>query len=578
MKKLIIYIFFVLLVCKAIGQINDNSNVLNVPMEQVFMHYNTNFLISGDQLYFRIYCLNKETKKLSDLSKIAYVELVNSDLKLIFKRKIRLEKGLGQGDYFLPSDIPSGNYKLLAYTQWMKNASVSSFFQDDVVIINPFQSNQKAVFETVNLTSEQTQQMNRTESSPVDINENIDIAISKPIFANRELVSFQLVSPQLLYGNYSLSVRKVEQIHLPAPLHASSILSGSGKDHLIIHSTNETYAIPELRGELIKGNVTFTKNGLPANDVDIALSIPDENFVFKISKSDQKGDFYFNLDKEYQSDLALIQIMDNEDNTYRFDIEDANAIDYSTLKFGRFSLDEELKEMILEHSIYNQIQNAFASSHIDQYADVENHTIFFNEPTYEYLLDDYTRFPTVRETILEVVEPAYTRRNKDKYSINVRVYKEQFEDGLETLLLVDGLFIEDHTAIVNSRASKIKKISIFNKPYIYGSKMFKGIVYMESFDRDYIETIPELKSRSFTLSRPQQHKDYFQIDYSNPQSRKRIPDNRLQLYWNPDVQIDTNTSAYHFYTSDLKGDFEIVLQGISKNGTPVTMTKTFTVR
>ena len=98
---------------------SDLNGYQDIPQEKVFVHYNTNLLFSGEYLYYRVYCFDANSNELSSLSKIAYVELVGEDKISVFKHKVRLNEGLGQGDYFIPTSVPSGNYKLIAYTQWM---------------------------------------------------------------------------------------------------------------------------------------------------------------------------------------------------------------------------------------------------------------------------------------------------------------------------------------------------------------------------------------------------------------------------------------------------------------------------
>ena len=41
--------------------------------------------------------------------------------------------------------LESGNYKIIAYTQWMRNSDIQNFYQNDISIINPFQENQKSI-------------------------------------------------------------------------------------------------------------------------------------------------------------------------------------------------------------------------------------------------------------------------------------------------------------------------------------------------------------------------------------------------------------------------------------------------
>ena len=116
----------------------DVSWYMSIPQEKVFLHHNTSLLLTGEYLYYKLYCFNANTNKLSEISKMGYVELISENGTSIFKHKIKLINGLGQGDYFVPTSIPSGNYKLLAYTQWMRNGEKHNFFSSDISIVNPF--------------------------------------------------------------------------------------------------------------------------------------------------------------------------------------------------------------------------------------------------------------------------------------------------------------------------------------------------------------------------------------------------------------------------------------------------------
>jgi hypothetical protein len=49
------------------------------------------------------------------------------------------------------------------------------------------------------------------------------------------------------------------------------------------------------------------------------------------------------------------------------------------------------------------------------------------------------------------------------------------------------------------------------------------------------------------------------------QIENRIPDFRQLLYWNPDA-ILSNKNKFSFYTSDIKGNFIISIQGVNKDG------------
>jgi len=77
-----------------------------------------------------------------------------------------------------------------------------------------------------------------------------------------------------------------------------------------------------------------------------------------------------------------------------------------------------------------------------------------------------------------------------------------------------------------------------------------------------------------TISTPLAKKNYFKPDYSN-NAFDRIPDYRYQLLWMPDLQDNNEIS---FYTSDKKGTFEIVIEGFTLEGKPISIKDYFEVQ
>jgi hypothetical protein len=72
-----------------------------------------------------------------DISKVLNVELLNASGQSMKQVRIRLSKGLGNGQIFVSPDLPSGQYRVQAYTNWMKNFDPELVFQQSLKIINP---------------------------------------------------------------------------------------------------------------------------------------------------------------------------------------------------------------------------------------------------------------------------------------------------------------------------------------------------------------------------------------------------------------------------------------------------------
>lgn len=111
----------------------------SVLVEKIFVHIDRSCYLAGETLWFKLYCVDGSFHKPMELSKVAYVEVLNEENAPVLQAKIPLlEDGVGSGSFILPDTIKSGNYVFRAYTNWMKNFSSDFFFEEQLSVINPF--------------------------------------------------------------------------------------------------------------------------------------------------------------------------------------------------------------------------------------------------------------------------------------------------------------------------------------------------------------------------------------------------------------------------------------------------------
>ena len=113
---------------------NDYNHT--VIREKMFVRTDKNFYIAGEILWFKIYNVNAATNVPLALSKVAYVELLDSANKRMVQAKIALDNAEGDGSFYLPINLNTGNYKLRAYTNWMKNFGAGYFFETKISVVN----------------------------------------------------------------------------------------------------------------------------------------------------------------------------------------------------------------------------------------------------------------------------------------------------------------------------------------------------------------------------------------------------------------------------------------------------------
>ncbi|WP_394776418.1 hypothetical protein [Flavobacterium sp.] len=534
-----------------VSELNEIDKKLN---ESIYISTNANSFLTGETLLYKIFCIDKSTNIGSKYSKIAYLQLVDSNKKTVFVHKLFLENFTANSDYFIPTTLETGNYKLIGYTNWMLNKKAVEYFDVDIYIVNPYKE------KSTNVISEK-------ESSPLEniTNESISFDLRSKTYLNRDLIDFKIntTSEEFKQGNYSLSVRKADGFLSQDKTKFSELQTNRNSTTEI---NNTEFVLPELRGEIISGKISATS--AEVKNKKIALSIVGKNNILKLTKTDAEGKFIFNLEKSNSGSNIVVQVIEDNKQDYSIEIDKTKNIDFSNLTFPNLQFNSAFKQNISERLISSQIENAYYNIKKDSTLAATDTVPFYNKLSVEFKLDLFTRFPTMEETITEVVKGVVFAKNKNNYSINVYDYDPNYESEMPALIVVDGLIIEDLKEFFTYNPKNIYKINVVKGIYYYGAKSFNGIVSFTTKNGDYETKLNGNFILRPELLRPQSKKEYFQPDYANNKN-ERIPDYRHQLLWIPKVDLNNPESAIKFYASDVSGKYEIILEGFSANGKPV---------
>ncbi|MEC7264464.1 MAG: hypothetical protein VXW38_12045 [Bacteroidota bacterium] len=583
-KHLSILVVFGFLGLMAQGQyvIKDNEelqNLKNLPEEKVFVHHTGPVVFVGEYVHYAFYCFNAQTNKASNISYVGYVALVNEKGEYVHEEKIRLEKGLAQGDFFLNTEIPSGHYKLLGYTQWMKNNGLPQVFKDDIVIINPYQVDQQG------LMGEQSESM-ATVQDIVKVSDSsiIQIRFDKEQFNTREKVKLVLRNYKgpLGYGNFTVRIQKKSPFPIAQSMNAMEYGTGYlNVANQIDKQVGDSLFLPEQRGELLFGKVTNQGSGEPVDNTKMVISIPGEEFLLQFATTDPEGNFYTYLRKDYKVPQAVIQAKDLR-QPINVELLQTERLDLTGMEFGQFALKPEYAEIIKKRSIYNQIENQFFAAKPD--------SVLLGLPIDPFDggipeiidLDEYTRFPTLQETLVELLKFAGYRNGKDgdyiRIAQDLQTYNEKTND-FPAIVLIDGVFIPHHETIKEFDARKIKTISLIRDQFALADRDYQGMMVIKTIEGDFYETYAPEHGINVPIEKPRPKKNYYQQRYDMADAvSQNIPDYRSLLFWKPHVELESDALEFEFYTSDLTGDFDVILDGFTTYGKPITVYKSISVR
>lgn len=340
--------------------------------------------------------------------------------------------------------------------------------------------------------------------------------------------------------------------------------------------------IPEAVGHLMWGKVIDSKTGLPAPDIDTYLAAPNKRAQLFVSTSDAEGKVFYEMKHFFGSKEVIVQTNTAKDSTYRIEINSPYSEKISSYSVPAFSFDAGWKNPLLTRSINMQARNAFLPKSAQQFTTNETDTLaFFGNPDEKYLLDAYTRFPTVEEVMREYVPGVAVRKRQGKFIF--RVYDKlqsniPFEE--EPLIMLDGVPIFDTDKIIAFDPLKIRKLEVIDGLYYLGPVAFSGVVSYTTYKGDLAGF--QLDPRALVLSYEgvQGRKEFYAPRYDIAEQQKsRVPDFRNLLHWSPQLVTDQQgKQTLNFYSSDQTGTYKVVVQGMTRSGMAGSKTQTFEVK
>ena len=103
-------------------------------------------------------------------------------------------------------------------------------------------------------------------------------------------------------------------------------------------------------------------------------------------------------------------------------------------------------------------------------------TVFGIQPDLTYNLDEYRQFLSVRETLLEYVTSVVKKKVNGATQLFVLREQELYESSLPSLVLIDGMPVNDTEQLLNYDARRLHYINIYNGQYTFGHGVYNGII------------------------------------------------------------------------------------------------------
>lgn len=329
---------------------------------------------------------------------------------------------------------------------------------------------------------------------------------------------------------------------------------------------SEKIWIPEIRDLSISGTIRNKVSKQPLVGERIYATVLGKQPQIHSYLSDVHGDFVFSLNQlQGTKDVALTMDTIND--------IDAEIIVFSDFcnRFPSFKdfpiqIDSTFQQLLEAMFRNQQIAYKFEELILDEEEFIDTVPFPFQDVQASIVLDDFISLATMQEVFNEIVTYVSARKRAKKFHLNVLNESTEILYG-NPLVLIDNLPIFDIDELMKINPAKVEKIEVITKPYSFGEQNFKGIILITTKTNDFggmkfpNETVFLIYNTSTLSSRTL----FPQFDNNNKISSTQ-PYFSNTIYWNRNFKEETNVSENSFFTSDEKGDFELVVKRINSKG------------
>jgi hypothetical protein len=394
------------------------------------------------------------------------------------------------------------------------------------------------------------------------------------------------ISDYMVYGSeFGIDIQKAftgkKLDDLPLS-YIDSLLAGAKSnwikwDRVLSGKFSENRFMPEVSEHFISGSLV---GGVPAGKF-VIMSIPGKVASFQYSVTDADGNFYFSIPADGELRTLIIQPDDVKSGSV-VRLSSSFMEDYpQTVPVTDTS---EVPEFMGGWSTNYQVGRIYGTVFSSPPANLPGFSPpskrFYGKPDVGLVLADYIKLPVMEEVFFEIIPGASLKKRRTGYEINITDPVTNTIHNLPPSLFVDGVRIDNADIIANIDPELVERIDVVLERYLVGDYLFNGIVNVitKRADLSSIELPGYALRTRYRVFDPAS--EFASPVYINPEAKKgRIPDFRNTLYWNPSVVLKAGESqSLEFWSSDVPGEYELNIQGLTSDGRAVITKKIITIR
>ena len=533
------------------------------PVERVYVSTDRSAYIAGDAVWCSLTCLDGNGR-LSNASAVSYVELVSEE-GTACTAKIGLLEGRGAGSFRIPVTTPTGTYRILAYTAvntaengtpWLAGSRLVTVFNT---------TSQARVAGGVTIGS---------ENDPLPADENPAAEGSLELSTRIRIPKGQSSVLNIHNGGAEASV-SLSVFHTDDLPRGTRENTPAGFLQALPASVSTTRAVSvENDGEVISARIRGTV--MQTDDIAVAtLSAAGSPTDMYIGRADGEDLLRFYTSNIYGNREIVCEVSGLDRNEGYIDF-DSPFLFPQTGPLPKLVLRRDQRQDLTSRKAALRAEKALRIDTLTTFMTHREDLLLASVPTHRYHLDDYTRFHSVKEILVEITPELRLRMDHGRPSLQL-TYSDvmgRTNDRTENIaVMMDGVLLSNLNLLLDFDAMLIEDIDIYDQPFVCGKTPLHGLVNFIT-KKNYVTALhfpTNVRVVDFQgVAYP--------VAYSGVVPEGEGQDLRQLLYWHPILQLDAASDyRIEFTAPGYAGRFMVVAEGFTEDGKPVYQSFTFEV-
>lgn len=535
------------------------------PVERIYVSTDREVYLAGDAVWCSLSCLDGNGR-FSDESAVSYVELVSQD-GTACTAKIGLLGGRGAGSFRIPVTAPTGTYRLIAYTA-VNAAEEGTPWLAGSRLLTIFNSTSRArVADGVEIVPEERYEELRRTPLPaegaLEISTRIRVPKGTPAVLN--LHNGGETASISLSVFHEDDLLPADRENTPARFLGTLPASASLKRPVSVERDGEVVTA-RLRGTVRKGedDVSFATLSVAGSPSDLYFGRSEEDDRIRFFTSNIYGD---------REIVCEVTQLDRQEGYIDFE---SPFLFPETGPLPKLTLDPTQRPDLNARKAALRAEKSRRIDTLTTYMTHREDLLLASIPVRRYHLDDYTRFHSVKEILVEIIPELRLRTDHGVPSF-ILTYSDvlgQKSDRTDNIaVMMDGVLLSDLNLLLDFDAMLLEDIDIYDQALVCGKTPLHGIVNFIT-KKNYVTALhfpANVRVVDFQgVAYP--------VAYSGAVPEGEGQDLRQLLYWHPILNLEAGSDyRIEFTTPGYAGRFRVVAEGFAADGSPISRAFTFEV-